>query len=114
MANQKAILFGRGASGKLYKVPVTVVDTDATAVTWTTYGAASQVNFPEAITWFDLQSVAAVATITRIDFTINGTTYANSAILAASIANQTTSPTTRFGDPVNTPSMATIQLIAHT
>lgn len=114
MANQKAIMFGRGVSGKIYKVPLTVVDTDATAATWTTYGAASSVQFPEAITWDDLQSVAAVATITRLDFTINGTTFANGAILAASIANQTTDKLTRFGSPVQTPPAALIQLIAHT
>lgn len=114
MANQVGVLFGKGAMGTDYKLPVTIIDTTQTLATFTTYGAATQVTFPEEVVFYDLQIVAAVATITQVAPVVDGDQKRKASVLAASIANQTTTPQTRFGAPWRVRKGSTFSMVSIT
>ncbi len=74
MANQKAILSLRGPRVGLKSVRVTLVDTDATASTFTDYGAGTTIVADDdwTIQGIQGQGTTAPATATAFQFRVNG------------------------------------------
>lgn len=115
MANQKAVLRVRNkATGQVYGIRVTLVDTDATASTWTDYGAGTTYTAPGPLEVVGVagQGTTAPATATAFQFKVNGNDH-QAFIIGAAVYD----PTSRQEDrligvsqlPIETG--ATIQLI---